>query len=113
MVGVRGPSTRPPAPACSRPSSTCCPSTRSPENRCSPLATGGSPAHVLALDYALRPVLAALGAHVTQGRFVLDRHAMTAPDGRTTLDPDGELQLGRAIEQFARTLPPHAHLTAV
>lgn len=38
---------------------------------------------------------------------------MTAPDGRTTLDPDGELQLGRAIEQFARTLPPHAHLTAV
>ncbi|WP_204272820.1 NAD(P)H-dependent oxidoreductase, partial [Escherichia coli] len=27
-----------------------------------PLATGGSPAHVLALDYALKPVLSALGA---------------------------------------------------
>lgn len=38
-----------------------------------PIATGGSLAHVLTLDYALRPVLAALGArHVTAGRFVLD-----------------------------------------
>jgi FMN reductase len=27
-----------------------------------PIATGGSPAHLLALDYALKPVLAALGA---------------------------------------------------
>jgi FMN reductase len=38
-----------------------------------PLLTGGSTAHVLALDYALRPVLSALGAdHVLPGRFVLD-----------------------------------------
>lgn len=27
-----------------------------------PLVTGGTPAHVLAVDYALRPVLAAMGA---------------------------------------------------
>ncbi len=27
-----------------------------------PLATGGSPAHLLAIDYALKPVLSALGA---------------------------------------------------
>ena len=40
-----------------------------------PLATGGTLAHLLALDYALRPVLVALGAsHVTAGRFVLDTH---------------------------------------
>ncbi|MEU2561304.1 NAD(P)H-dependent oxidoreductase [Streptomyces longispororuber] len=78
-----------------------------------PLATGGSPARVMALDYALRPVLTALGAHVTQGRFVLGRHIMTAPDGTTPLDHDDKLQLGWAIAQFARTLPPHAHLTAV
>ncbi len=77
------------------------------------LATGGSPAHVMALDHALHPVLTALGAHVTQGRFALDRHIMTASDGTTAFDHDDELQLGRAIEQFARTFPPHAHLTAV
>lgn len=40
-----------------------------------PLATGGTVAHVLAIDYSLRPVLASLGAaHVTAGRFVIDRH---------------------------------------
>ncbi|MGA5194026.1 NAD(P)H-dependent oxidoreductase [Streptomyces exfoliatus] len=38
-----------------------------------PLATGGSPAHVLAPEYALRPILTAFGAQVCQGRFVLDR----------------------------------------
>ena len=38
-----------------------------------PLATGGSPAHWLALDYALKPVLAALGArHWLDAVFVPD-----------------------------------------
>jgi FMN reductase len=37
-----------------------------------PLATGGSLAHVLALDYGLRPVLQSLGArHIVQSYFVL------------------------------------------
>lgn len=44
------------------------------------LGTGGSPAHLLALDYALRPVIAALGA-----RHVLDlvyaTEAEVVPDG--------------------------------
>lgn len=40
-----------------------------------PLATGGTLAHLLAIDYSLRPVLTSLGArHVTAGRFVLDQH---------------------------------------
>ncbi|MFI6579679.1 NADPH-dependent FMN reductase [Embleya sp. NPDC050493] len=39
-----------------------------------PVLTGGTPAHVLALDYALRPVLTSLGAdHVAQGWFVHER----------------------------------------
>jgi FMN reductase len=38
-----------------------------------PLATGGSPAHLLALDYALKPVLSALKAQETlQGIFADD-----------------------------------------
>jgi FMN reductase len=41
------------------------------------LATGGSPAHLLALDYALKPVLAALGA-----RHLLD--AVYATDAQFT-----------------------------
>lgn len=39
-----------------------------------PLATGGSAAHALALDYALRPVLTAMDARqVVNGYLVLDR----------------------------------------
>ena len=39
-----------------------------------PLATGGSTAHVLAIDYALRPVLNSMGAaHIVQGWFTLDK----------------------------------------
>jgi FMN reductase len=38
-----------------------------------PLATGGSPAHLLALEYALKPVLAALGArHILDSVYVTD-----------------------------------------
>lgn len=77
-----------------------------------PLATGGSPAHVLALDYALRPVLTALGAQVTQGRFVLDRHVTVTADGAMTLDHDDERQLACLTDQFARALPPRALLAA-
>jgi FMN reductase len=44
-----------------------------------PLATGGTLAHVLVLDYALRPVLTALGSPViVQGHFLLD-HTITHP----------------------------------
>lgn len=38
-----------------------------------PLATGGSPAHLLALEYALKPVLAALGARdLLDAVYVID-----------------------------------------
>lgn len=39
-----------------------------------PLATGGSPHHMLALDYALRPVLQSLGArHILPGIYATDQ----------------------------------------
>ncbi|MFJ8697431.1 NADPH-dependent FMN reductase [Streptomyces roseolilacinus] len=77
-----------------------------------PPASGGSPAHVLALDYALRPVLTALGAQVAQGRFVLDRHLTAAPDGAVTLDHDDERQPARIADQFAHAFPSRAQPTA-
>lgn len=55
-----------------------------------PLATGGSQSHMLALDYALRPVLAALDA-----RFILPSIYATAEQlGRT---PEGALALAAPI----------------
>jgi FMN reductase len=38
-----------------------------------PIATGGSAAHLLAIDYALKPVLSALGAqHILNGLYIQD-----------------------------------------
>ena len=50
-----------------------------------PLATGGSTAHQLAIDYALKPVLSALGAtDLLQGVYVVDKQLTVKADG--TLD---------------------------
>ncbi|MGW2272437.1 NADPH-dependent FMN reductase [Streptomyces yangpuensis] len=69
-----------------------------------PLATGGSLAHVLTIDYALRPVLAALGArHVTAGRFVLDS-TVERGSGPDRLRPEAELDLLQAVDEFADAL---------
>jgi FMN reductase len=65
-----------------------------------PLATGGTPAHVLAIDYALRPVLTSLGAsHLAQGWFVLDRSLV---DGRLDEAAAGLLQ--PIVQAFSEVL---------
>ncbi|MGW4897286.1 NADPH-dependent FMN reductase [Kitasatospora sp. NPDC004240] len=70
-----------------------------------PLATGGSPAHVLAVDYALRPVLSSMGAaHITQGWFVLDSHILTTPDGATDLAPAAATALDDLVGRFSDAL---------
>jgi len=47
-----------------------------------PLATGGSFNHVLAIDYALKPVLSALGAtDLLQGVYIVDKQLTIQPDG--------------------------------
>ncbi len=51
-----------------------------------PLATGGSTAHVLAIDYALRPVLSSMGAsHIVQGWFTVDKDISVGDDGTLTV----------------------------
>ncbi|MFI6445378.1 NADPH-dependent FMN reductase [Kitasatospora sp. NPDC050543] len=80
-----------------------------------PLATGGSTAHVLAVDYALRPVLSSMGAgHITQGWFVLDRHISLREDGSTLIELGTDAQLTPVVEAFAlaverRTEPVLVH----
>ncbi|MGH3631935.1 MAG: NADPH-dependent FMN reductase [Sciscionella sp.] len=69
-----------------------------------PLATGGSLAHVLVLDYALRPVLTSLGSpHIVQGHFVLD-HAITLHDAHAELSAEAGDALYRAVDRFAYAL---------
>ncbi|WP_433336610.1 NADPH-dependent FMN reductase [Spirillospora sp. CA-294931] len=78
-----------------------------------PILTGGTPAHVLAVDYALRPVLAALGAgHVVQGRFVLDRHIELVPGG-VRLDPAAREPLYPVVDAFSEALTARRPLAPV
>jgi FMN reductase len=74
-----------------------------------PLATGGSIAHVLALDYALRPVLSSLGAaHVVGGLFVLDKLIHRRSDGGADLDPEIGGRLDGIVADFVSSLRGHA-----
>jgi FMN reductase len=70
-----------------------------------PILIGGAPVHTLALDYALRPVLAALGAsHVTLGCFLLDKHIERIPTG-IRLTPEAEQPVLAALDSFRAALP--------
>lgn len=67
-----------------------------------PLATGGSPAHFLALDYALKPVLSALGArHVLDGVFATDAQLRRHEAGGFVPEPDLIARLDRALAPLA------------
>ena len=78
-----------------------------------PVVTGGTPAHLLAIDYALRPVLVSLGAHhVLKGCFVLDQH-ITFDADEVRLDPAGAEQLDSAVDLFAAVLGARRELLEV
>ncbi|MFF8833305.1 NADPH-dependent FMN reductase [Streptomyces sp. NPDC015131] len=70
-----------------------------------PLVTGGSLAHMLAMDYALRPVLSALGArHVVPGAFLLDSAIERLGAAACRIEPESELRLLHALDGFSRAL---------
>lgn len=70
-----------------------------------PLATGGSVAHVLAIDYALRPVLNSMGAaHIVQGWFTLDKDITVHEDGTLGVAPAADEALTQVVDRFALAL---------
>ncbi|MDR2325939.1 MAG: NADPH-dependent FMN reductase [Acidovorax sp.] len=59
-----------------------------------PLATGGSPHHMLVLDYALRPVLQSLGArHILAGVYATDAQVQLPAEAAAPV------QLAEALQQ--------------
>ncbi|SDV48939.1 NADPH-dependent FMN reductase [Chitinasiproducens palmae] len=78
-----------------------------------PIATGGSLAHLLSLDYALRPVLSALGArHATSNVFAVDGQLPKGADGRYSIDDVLAERLDDAVRELTRTLSDRAELLA-
>lgn len=70
-----------------------------------PLLTGGTLAHVLALDYGLRPVLQSLEPrHVVTGLFLLDQWITIGDDGVAELDADSAPRLEAVTQGFIENL---------
>lgn len=66
-----------------------------------PLATGGSPHHMLALDYALRPVLQSLGAkNILPGIYATDAQVVPKPEGGYHVADD----IGDRLDEAVNTL---------
>lgn len=73
-----------------------------------PLATGGSPHHMLALDYALRPVLQSLGAKsILPGIYATDSQVTLTPEGTYHVQADIAARLDDAVNVLVtETLRP-------
>jgi FMN reductase len=78
-----------------------------------PLATGGSPNHMLALDYALRPVLQSLGAkHILSGIYATDAQVTLTESGAHQVSADIGLRLDEAVDTLVRDALPAAQAHA-
>ena len=78
-----------------------------------PLATGGSPAHTLALDHSLRPVLDNLGAHqVVPSVYALESQVVLSSSAAQAahFDPDVRRRLDIGAARLANALESQAHL---
>ena len=78
-----------------------------------PVATGGTPAHVLVVDYALRPVLASLSpSSITPGWFVLADHVRLVDGGEAFLDEAALRPLREVTTVFLDTVAGRSLVTA-
>lgn len=67
-----------------------------------PLATGGTIAHLLATDYALKPILSELGArHILGGVYAIDKQIQVQDDGTVKLEEELEQRFQNALQDFA------------
>ena len=70
-----------------------------------PLATGGSQSHMLALDYALRPVLQALGAkQILASIYATDSQVTWSPETGLAIDPAIALRLAEGVSNLSHNL---------
>ncbi|MBV8633621.1 MAG: NADPH-dependent FMN reductase [Burkholderiaceae bacterium] len=78
-----------------------------------PLAVGGSQSHMLAIDYALRPVLAALGSpHILPGIYAAEAQIKLQGDAGLILDAAIAERVANGIGQLTTTLQQNQIETA-
>ncbi len=71
-----------------------------------PIATGGTIAHLLAIDYGLKPLLTVMGAtQILKGIFLLSTQ-ITFVDTEMRLDPEASERLQAGIQAMIKAFPP-------
>ena len=72
-----------------------------------PIAVGGTFGHLLMLDYALNPVLSALGAtHILKGAFILDSQIKKIENNQYEIDEAAKNRLETSLNFLKSSLSP-------
>jgi len=70
-----------------------------------PIATGGSMAHLLAMDYSIKPVLSILGSSdILQGVFISDHQISVSSSGDFVLDDDIQNRLDESVHHLTKAV---------
>ncbi|OIK13064.1 FMN reductase (NADPH) [Bacillus sp. MUM 116] len=70
-----------------------------------PIAVGGTFGHLLMIDYALKPVLTALGAtHILKGVFILDHQIRKLENNRYEVDLEAKNRLENSLDLIKTSL---------
>jgi FMN reductase len=73
-----------------------------------PIATGGTIAHLLAVDYALKPVLSELKArHILGGFYAVDKQLELQPNGSIQVDDETGQRLRKAVNDLVEAVQIH------
>jgi FMN reductase len=69
------------------------------------IATGGTIAHLLTINYALKPVLCALGAqHMLAGVYAVDKQIQWQNDGSIHLDDELDQRLKSSLQELVKAI---------
>jgi FMN reductase len=70
-----------------------------------PIAVGGTFGHLLMIDYAIKPVLTALGAtHILKGAYILDSQIKKLGNNRYELDAEAKERLVSSLNSIKPSL---------
>ncbi|RCJ24683.1 FMN reductase (NADPH) [Nostoc minutum NIES-26] len=70
-----------------------------------PIATGGTIAHLLAIEYALKPVLSELGArHILGTIYAVDKQIQWQSDGSVQLDEEIDQRLKEVLKELVKAV---------
>lgn len=74
-----------------------------------PIVTGGTIAHLLAIDYTIKPVLSALGArYILGGVYIVDTQIQRQENGDIQIEEEVEHRLNNAVYELISAVRPIA-----